>query len=102
MQYLSIRRVPKPLSGDDQSDFLLMDQDNGENWLGGTVGRDWCGAGLLEGKPAWLKVLDTVAEMGDWTGARARRRVDGRGIAIHECFGTIVGEVAEITVSAKV
>ena len=25
----------------------------------------------------------------------------GRGIAIHECFGTIVGEVAEVTISPK-
>jgi isoquinoline 1-oxidoreductase beta subunit len=54
---------------------------------------------LLEGKPAWLKVLDTVAEKGDW--GKSPPAGSGRGIAIHECFGTIVGEVAEITVSAK-
>jgi isoquinoline 1-oxidoreductase beta subunit len=54
---------------------------------------------LLEGKPAWLKVLDTVAEKGDW--GKSLPAGSGRGIAIHECFGTIVGEVAEITVSAK-
>ena len=36
MRYLSIRRAPKTLSGEDQPDFLLMDQDNRENWLGFT------------------------------------------------------------------
>jgi hypothetical protein len=36
MRYFSIRRVPKTLSGDDQPGLLLMDQDNGENWLGVT------------------------------------------------------------------
>jgi len=36
MRYLSIRRVPKTLSGDDQPDWLLLNQDNGENWLGFT------------------------------------------------------------------
>src|ERR1039458_2331017 len=36
MLYWSIRRVPKTLSGDDQPDWLLLNQDNGENWLGFT------------------------------------------------------------------
>ena len=54
---------------------------------------------LLEGKPAWLAVLDLVAEKGDWGKPLAQGR--GRGIAIHECFGSIVGEVAEVTVGAK-
>lgn len=54
---------------------------------------------LLEGKPEWLAVLDLVAEKGDWGKPLAQGR--GRGIAIHECFGTIVGEVAEVTVSPK-
>ncbi len=51
---------------------------------------------LLEGKPDWLAVLDLVAEKGDWGKPLAPGR--GRGIAIHECFGSIVGEVAEVTV----
>jgi isoquinoline 1-oxidoreductase beta subunit len=54
---------------------------------------------LLEGKKEWLDVLDTVAQKGDWGKPMDKGR--GRGIAIHECFGTIVGEVAEVTVSPK-
>ena len=50
-------------------------------------------------KPDWLQVLDTVAEKGDW--GKPPPAGTGRGIAIHECFGTIVGEVAEVSVSPK-
>jgi isoquinoline 1-oxidoreductase subunit beta len=52
---------------------------------------------LLEGKADWIKVLDTAAEKGDWGKPIAAGRA--RGIAIHECYGTIVSEVAEITLS---
>ena len=44
---------------------------------------------LLAGKPDWLKVLDTVAEKGDWGKPMPKGR--GRGIAIYEGSGTIVG-----------
>ena len=54
---------------------------------------------MLEGKPDWLAVLDLVAEKGEWGKPLPQGR--GRGIAIHECFGTIVGEVAEVTLSPK-
>ncbi len=54
---------------------------------------------LLEGQADWLKVLDMVAEKGDWGKPLPKGR--GRGIAIHQCFGSIVGEVAEITISPK-
>ena len=54
---------------------------------------------LLEGKPDWLGVLDLVAEKGDW--GKPLPAGKGRGIAIHECYGSIVGEVAEVEVSAK-
>jgi isoquinoline 1-oxidoreductase beta subunit len=51
---------------------------------------------LLVGKPDWLRVLDTAAEQGDWGKPIGPGRA--RGIAIHECYGTIVSEVAEITI----
>jgi isoquinoline 1-oxidoreductase beta subunit len=51
---------------------------------------------LLEGKPDYLKVLDTLAEKGDW--AKPMPEGKGRGIAIHESFGTIVGQIAEVAV----
>jgi len=54
---------------------------------------------LLEGRADWIKVLDTVAEKGDWGKPIGPGRA--RGIAIHECYGSIVGEVAEITLSPK-
>jgi len=54
---------------------------------------------LLAGKPDFLKVLDTLAEKGDWSKKLPAGR--GRGIAIHESFGTIVGEIVEVAVSPK-
>jgi isoquinoline 1-oxidoreductase beta subunit len=52
---------------------------------------------LLKDRPDWLGVLDMIAEKSDWGSPLPRGR--GRGMAIHECFGTIVGEVAEVSVS---
>ncbi|MDZ5449343.1 xanthine dehydrogenase family protein molybdopterin-binding subunit [Labrys sp. ZIDIC5] len=54
---------------------------------------------LLEGKPDFLAVLDTLAEKSDWGKPLPKGR--GRGIAIHESFGTIVGEVVELAVSPQ-
>jgi len=54
---------------------------------------------LLSGKDDFLKVLDTLAEKGDWGKPMPPGR--GRGIAIHESFGTIVGEIVEVAVSPK-
>ncbi|HEV2676719.1 MAG TPA: xanthine dehydrogenase family protein molybdopterin-binding subunit [Aliidongia sp.] len=54
---------------------------------------------LLAGKPDFLKVLDTLAEKGDWS--KKLPAGQGRGIAIHESFGTIVGEIVEVSVSPK-
>ena len=49
------------------------------------------------GKPDFLAVLDTLAEKGDW--GKPLPKGVGRGVAIHEAFGTIVGEIAEVAVS---
>jgi isoquinoline 1-oxidoreductase beta subunit len=54
---------------------------------------------LLAGKSDFLGVLDTIAEKSDWGKPLGRGR--GRGIAIHECYGSIIGQVAEVTVSPK-
>lgn len=54
---------------------------------------------LLESKADWLKVLDTAAEKGDWGKPIGPGRA--RGIAIHEAYGSIVAEVAEITLSPQ-
>ena len=48
---------------------------------------------LLAGKADFLHVLDMLEEKSGWGKPLPPGR--GRGIAIHESFGTIVGEVAE-------
>ncbi|MFZ0067949.1 MAG: xanthine dehydrogenase family protein molybdopterin-binding subunit [Pseudolabrys sp.] len=54
---------------------------------------------LLAGKSDFLGVLDMIAEKSDWGKPLGQGR--GRGIAIHECYGSIIGQVAEVTVSQK-
>ncbi|MFI5012250.1 MAG: molybdopterin cofactor-binding domain-containing protein [Hyphomicrobiales bacterium] len=54
---------------------------------------------LLAGKPDFLAVLDTIAEKGDW--GKPLPKGQGRGIAIHESFGTIVGQVAEVAIGPQ-
>jgi len=53
---------------------------------------------LLKDSPRYLAVLNKVAEMSKWD-----EKVEGKfkGIAIHESFGSIVGEVAEISLTDK-
>jgi isoquinoline 1-oxidoreductase beta subunit len=51
---------------------------------------------LLEGKPDWLKVLDTAAEKGDW--GKPLPKGSGRGIAICTDCDSVCAEVAEVTV----
>ncbi len=54
---------------------------------------------LLAHRSDFLGVLDTIAEKGDWGKPLGPGR--GRGIAIHECYNTIIGQVTEVTVSQK-
>jgi isoquinoline 1-oxidoreductase subunit beta len=54
---------------------------------------------LLAGKSDFLGVLDKIAEKSDWGKPLGQGR--GRGIAIHECYGSIIGQVAEVTVNQK-
>ena len=51
---------------------------------------------LLAGKPRVLAVLNAVAEASNWAGGAPAGR--GRGVAIQESFGSIVAEVAEVSV----
>jgi len=55
--------------------------------------------GLLDGHPDFLAVLDALADKGDW--GKPLREGVGRGVAIHEAFGTIVGEIAEVAVNDR-
>jgi isoquinoline 1-oxidoreductase beta subunit len=47
----------------------------------------------------WIGVLDMLADKSGWGQPMEAGR--GRGIAIIECYGTVTGQVAEVTVDAK-
>jgi isoquinoline 1-oxidoreductase beta subunit len=53
--------------------------------------------GLLASHPRHRAVLDLVAEKAEWTKPLSAGRF--RGIAVHECFGSIIGLVTEISLA---
>jgi len=53
---------------------------------------------LLAKQPRILKVLDTAAKKAGWYAPLAKGL--GRGIAVHESFGSIVAQVAEVSVDS--
>ncbi len=54
---------------------------------------------LLAGRGDFINVLDTLADRGDW--GKPLPPGFGRGMAIHESFGTIVGEIVEASVTGR-
>src|SRR5262249_55412255 len=54
---------------------------------------------LLKGHADWLHVLETVAQKANW--GKAMPRGTAQGMAIHESFGSIVAQVAEVEVSQR-
>jgi isoquinoline 1-oxidoreductase subunit beta len=54
---------------------------------------------MLGHRPDWIKVLDTLAEKSNWGTPMAPGK--GRGIGITECFGSVVGCVAEIDLTPQ-
>lgn len=52
---------------------------------------------LLRDQPRHLAVLNRVAEIAGWGGALPPGR--GRGIAIEECYRSVIAQVAEVTVA---
>lgn len=58
---------------------------------------------LLTAHPRHAAVLDAVAKLSGWSGARVTT-VDGvrraKGVALHQSFGSIVAQVAEVSVTA--
>jgi isoquinoline 1-oxidoreductase beta subunit len=52
---------------------------------------------LLKKHPRQLAVLEMVAEKANWKSPVPAGR--GRGIAVHECFGSIIGLVSEVSVT---
>jgi isoquinoline 1-oxidoreductase beta subunit len=61
-------------------------------------------AALLKRHPRHLRVLQRAAELAGW-GAPSAAAPDGaktaRGVALHQSFGSIVAQVAEVSVSAE-
>lgn len=51
---------------------------------------------LLKGAPRYLAVLNLAAEKAGWGGKMPAGRA--RGVALHESFGTIVAQVAEVSI----
>jgi isoquinoline 1-oxidoreductase beta subunit len=51
---------------------------------------------LLQDKPRHLAIINRLEELSNWQ--QVLPEGHGRGIAIHECFGSIVGQVAEVSV----
>jgi isoquinoline 1-oxidoreductase beta subunit len=54
---------------------------------------------LLQQHPRHLKVMQTAADKAGWGKRLAKGR--GRGIAVHESFGSYIAQVAEVSLSAK-
>ena len=53
----------------------------------------------LRDKPAHREVLEILKDKSNWR--KSLPRGSAKGIAIHESFGTICGQVAEVTVSTE-
>ena len=53
----------------------------------------------LKDRPDMLNVLDMLAQKSNW--GRAMPAGSAQGLAIHESFGTIVGQVAEVSVTER-
>jgi isoquinoline 1-oxidoreductase subunit beta len=54
---------------------------------------------LLAKHPRTLKVLETAAKKGDW--GKPLPTGHGRGIAVHESFGSFIAQVAEVSLDGK-
>lgn len=52
---------------------------------------------LLKDEPRWQGVLKLAAEKADWGSEVPERR--GRGVAVHQSFGTYVAQVAEVSLT---
>ena len=54
---------------------------------------------LLKGRPDWLLVLDTMAQKANW--GKPLPKGAAQGVAIFESYGSVMGQVAEVSVSKR-
>src|SRR5215471_13361888 len=54
---------------------------------------------LLKGRPDWLLVLDTMAQKANW--GKPLPKGSAQGVAIFESYGSVMGQIAEVSVSKK-
>jgi len=54
---------------------------------------------LLKDHPDWLRVLDTLAQKGNW--GKQLPKGTAQGVAIFESYGSIMGQIAEVSVSKR-
>ena len=54
---------------------------------------------LLAGQPRHLRVLESLAKLSAW--GRPKAAGEGRGVAICEAYGSVVGEVVDITIKGE-
>jgi isoquinoline 1-oxidoreductase subunit beta len=57
--------------------------------------------GLLGKHPRHVAALKLAADKAGWSQPFAKKKGRGRGVAVHESFGSVVAQVAEVTVSGK-
>jgi isoquinoline 1-oxidoreductase beta subunit len=55
---------------------------------------------LVQGHPRQVAALKLVAEKSGWHERVPKERGRGRGVAVHEAYGTVVAQVADVSVSA--
>jgi isoquinoline 1-oxidoreductase beta subunit len=54
---------------------------------------------LLKGRPDWLLVLDTMAQKANW--GKQLPKGSAQGVAIFESYGSVMGQIAEVSVSKR-
>src|SRR5712691_3445471 len=54
---------------------------------------------LLKGRADWLLVLDTMAQKANW--GKQLPKGTAQGVAIFESYGSVMGQIAEVSVSKK-
>jgi isoquinoline 1-oxidoreductase beta subunit len=96
-------RLPVPVLwwrsvGNTHTAFAMESMIDELAWAAGREPLEFRSA-LLAGKPRHLRALKTAAEKAGWDKAPPKGRA--RGLAVHESFGSIIAQVAEVSVDEQ-